>query len=195
MKSTHLIQAFLMASLLLTGCASSPPARFYSINSGITPAPANTAATTTIAIAPVTVPEMVDRPQIVTRSARNEINFSEFARWAEPLKQATARAIGDQLAQQIPGATVFTYPQGANVDAQYQLLIEVSRFDAVLGESLTLEALWTLKSSAAQKPQTGRSVVNEPLQGDKSYDALAAATGRAMASLSREIAAAIQRGQ
>jgi hypothetical protein len=42
----------------------------------------------------VTVPDVVDRPQFVTRAGLNQVTINEFARWGEPLKGEIARVIG-----------------------------------------------------------------------------------------------------
>ena len=48
-------------------------------------------------VGPVTVPELVDRPQMVTRVSDNEVAVNEFARWGESLKSNIPRVIASNL--------------------------------------------------------------------------------------------------
>jgi len=190
-KSIQLV--VLLAAAALTGCGSSPKASFYSLSAG--PAPATDEAkaphTITIAIAPVSVPELVDRPQFVVRAGENQVTINEFERWAGPLRSEIPRVIADNLAQFIPGASVFVYPQSANVDAHVRVLIEVRRFESAPGDAVTVEVLWVVQTAKASARQSGRSVVREAT--DKAgYEAVAAAHSRALIAVSRDIAAVVR---
>jgi uncharacterized lipoprotein YmbA len=69
--------------------------------------------------------------------------------------------------------------------------IDVQRFESVPGESVLVEALWSVRPAAGGAIRTGRTVAPEPVQG-KTYDAVAAAHSRALAKVSGDIAAAIR---
>ena len=89
--------ATLLAVLVLAGCGSSPKANFYTLGSDAPP-PRAPAAPYRIAIGIVTVPDLIDRPQIVTRTGANQVTIDEFARWAEPLQGEIPRVIAANLA-------------------------------------------------------------------------------------------------
>lgn len=185
--------AVLLAAAVLAGCGSSPKVNFYSLSAGQAPATANakTPHTITIAIAAISVPEHVDRPQFVVRSGENQVTINEFERWAGPLRNEIPRVIAGNLTTLVPGAGVFVYPQSANVDAHFKLLIEVQRFDSVPGNAATVEVLWTVKPAKNGASRSGRSVVREAT--DKAgYEAVAAAHSRALMAVSRDIAAAVR---
>jgi uncharacterized lipoprotein YmbA len=71
------------------GCASTKPARFYTLSpldgtgerSGTVPAEQRIA----VAVGPIAIPDYLDRPQILTRSGPRELELSEFERWAGSL--------------------------------------------------------------------------------------------------------------
>jgi uncharacterized lipoprotein YmbA len=193
--------AALLVFPVLSGCGSSPKSTFYTLSSGVAPESAPAAVPLNVVIGPVTVPEMVDRPQLVVRAAANQVTINEFARWAEPLKSEIPRVIADNLGQLLNGARVSTYPQGGNSDADYQVLVEVQRFDSALGDAATVVVLWTVRPPKGGDPKTGRSVAREPVQAkdkakdtdkEKDYDALVAAHSRALAAVSRDIAEVIR---
>ena len=183
--------AALLAFPVLAGCGSSPKSTFYTLSSGAAPAPAPATAPLSVAIAAVTVPDIVDRPQFVVRVAANQVTINEFARWAAPLKDEIPRVIADNLTRLLNGARVATHPQAGNTDTDYLVRIGVQRFDSALGDAATVEVLWSVRPPKGGAPRTGRSVVREPVQG-KDYDALVAAHSRALAAVSREIADALR---
>jgi uncharacterized protein len=180
-----------LAVFALAGCGSSPKVEFYTLSSATAPPGTTAAAAYVVAIGPVTVPEAVDRPQFVTRAAGNQVAIDEFARWAAPLRSEIPRVIAANLAQLLNGARVFAYPQGANVEADCKVLIDVQRFDSVPGDAAAVEVLWTVRPVKGGAQKAGRSAVREPA-GGPGYDALAAAHGRALSAVSRDIAEAIR---
>ena len=57
--------------------------------------------------------------------------------------------------------------------------------------TVTIDALWTIRPPSGGEPKRGRSAAREQSGGD-GYDALVAAYGRALATVSRDIAEAIR---
>ena len=183
--------AVLLAAAVLAGCGSSPKSSFYTLSSGAVPQQAPGSAPYSVAIGAVTVPEIIDRPQLVTQAAANQVTINEFARWASPLKSEIPRVIADNLTRLLNGARVATHPQSGNADTDYLLAIGVQRFDSALGDAATVEVLWSVRPPKGGSPRTGRSVVREPV-GAAGYDALVAAHSRALAAVSRDIAEALR---
>ena len=187
---------FLWTAILLTlfaGCATSPASKFYTLSpvqaveqsveqsSGGHPV--------TIAIDPVTVPELVDRSQIVTKLDANRVSIDEFARWAEPLKKQIPSVLAADLGRFIPGAIVSTYPQRVD-DNAYRISIDVQAFDSSTNGTVTLAVIWSVRSPKGGENVSGRSVVHETA-GGPGYDALVKAHSRALASVASDIAVAM----
>ncbi len=60
-------------AIITAGCATSPPARFYTLNGIDKPEhapPTTTGKEETIGVGPVSIPAYLDRPQIVTLSGK-----------------------------------------------------------------------------------------------------------------------------
>lgn len=185
--------AFLTISSI-AGCASSPRETYYTLSvgavvSGATPAGGESAHS--IAVGPITLPEVVDRPQFVLRAGANEVTIVELHRWAGPLRSEIPRIIADNLAADLNVKRVAAYPQSAGDNADYRVLVDIQRFDSTLGESVTIDALWTVKRVPDGVLRTGRSTTKES-SGGGSYDAVVAAHSRALATISHEIAEAIR---
>jgi len=177
-----------MVAVLAAGCAT-PTSRFYTLST--TPAPAGTPVAYSVAVGPVTIPAVIDRPQIVVSTSPNQVQLDEFNRWAAPLQSNIARVVADNLASILGTARVSLFPQTMSAAADYRVAIQVQRFDTAPGDAASLEALWTITRTKDGTAQTGRTSVREssPSGG---YDGVAAAHSRALARLSRDIADAIQ---
>ena len=143
-----------------------------------------------VVVAPVTVPDLVDRPQFVIRVSENRVKLDEFARWAGPVKSQIPRVMAADLALFLHGARVSVYPQDTDPGAAYRVRVELQRFDGAPGDAATVEALWSVSPPKGVSPLTGRTLVRESGAGTD-YDALAAAYIRALGAVSRDIAAAI----
>jgi len=181
------IVAVLTLITFVAGCAS-PPSRFYSLSAATEPtAPSSNLS---IAVGPVSVPAVVDRPQIVVNMGPNQVRLEEFNRWAAPLQNNIARVVADNLVLMLGTPRVILSEQLLSADVDYRAAIEVQSFQSAPGEAAMLDAVWNVRRAKDGKAETGRTTVRETVQ-EKSYDALAAAHSRALARLSRDIATAV----
>ena len=183
--------AAMLAIAALTGCGTSPKSHFYTLSSGAALERPENKTQYTVAIGPVTVPDIIDRPQIVTSIAANQVQLAEQERWASPVKSEISRVVADTLMRQLDGAYVYVYPHYVSTNPDYQVLLEVQRFDSKLGDAVTVEALWAVRPAQGGAVKNGRSAVREATKGD-GYDALVAAYSRALAAVSRDIAEEIR---
>ena len=182
-RLTSILVVFLFVAFV-SGCAS-PASRFYTLSAGATPAA--TTSNLSVAVGPVSVPAVVDRPEIVVSTGPNQVRLEEFNRWAAPLQNSIARVVAENLVAMLGTPRVTLSSQMLSTGADYRTVIEVQGFDSAPGEAATLDAVWTVSRTKDGKSQTGRTTVRETVQGN-GYDALAAAHSRALARLSRDIA-------
>ena len=141
-------------------------------------------------VGPVTIPAAVDQPQFVVQVASNRVDVDEFNRWAAPLNDSIARAVAGDLAALLGTPEVATAPM-ANFAPDYAVTIDVQRFESYRGQAAEIDAVWVVRQTANGRTRSGRTVAQEPVQGD-GFDALAAAHSRALQRLSADIAAAIR---
>lgn len=188
----HTLALFANLALLgLVGCGSSPPNRFYTLESRATAEPAAGNNSYSVTVVSVSVPELVDRPQMVLRVDANRVAITEQSRWAEPLKSAIARAVAGNLGRLLDGARVGFYPQNTSADADYRVVVDIQRFESEPGTAATIEVLWTVKAAKGKAEKSGRSLVREAVTGSVP-EALVAAHERALIAVSRDIAAAVR---
>jgi uncharacterized lipoprotein YmbA len=176
------------AALALAACATSPPSRFFTLSGAA--APAAPTGTVSVVVGPVTVPAVVDRPEIVVTVAPNEVWLDEFNRWASPLPDAIAVATAENLGAALATSRAASLVQSA-VDVDFRASVEVQRFESAPGAYALLDAVFTIRRTADARAVTGRTTAREAT-ADKSYEALAAAHSRAIARLAADIAAAIR---
>jgi hypothetical protein len=185
------IGAALAWGLVLSGCGSSPPQRFYAFDTTNPPEPAATApAAYSISIGPVMVPTLVDRPQLVLSTGPNRVQLAEQSRWAEPLKDSIPRVLAADLAQLLPGANVSPYTQAAISHPDYRVQLDVRQFESAPGSAASIDALWVVNVEKDGRQITGRTVRREAVNGTGD-DALVAAHQRALEAVSRDIAQVI----
>ena len=188
----------ILTILLLAGCGgSSQRVEFYTLNplSGLQ-AQANTPATDqkiSIGVGPVEIPEILDRPQIVTRTGPNKLNIDEFHRWAGRLDEGFAGVLAENISLLLATDQVTVYPWPADFKPHYRVGLKIRYLEGQWGKDVLLEAIW--KVSGQQSHQTSsvqKSVIRDPLAPEPDYEALVAAYSRAIAQLSREIVKEIQ---
>ena len=200
--STYALTAAL--SIVLAGCAGGgTPESFFALNDGgivqsTTAGRTTDAASSTlpgIVISAVTVPELVDRPQIVTRDSANRVIVSEQNLWAEPVRSGVARTLATRIARAMDAAgkpvQVAAYPQSSIASPVLRITVDVVRFDAVPNGEAVVEALWSVRRPADNVVRTGRTAASAPIAGT-SYDAIVQGWSDALAIVDRDIAAMVE---
>lgn len=188
----HPIPVFVTGLILTTlgGCASPPDERFYTLSAIAAADPAMAARAYTVSVGPVSVPEMVDRPQLVLRLDANRVAILEHERWAAPLPSGIGQVVATNLAQLLGDVRVAVYPQNATANPDYRVALDVQRFESTPGAAASLDVLWTIRNAKGVLVKASRSTVSEPARSADT-EALVAAHDRALAALSRDIARAL----
>ena len=137
------------------------------------------------------LPRYLDRPQIVTRASANRLELAEFDQWGAPLRQAFPRVLAENLARLIPSEHVLVSPWGPSVRPDFQVAVEVARFEGALNREVELAVRWSVVDRDGKEVGAGSPRLTEPSGPD--YESLVAAQSRLVAALSREIAEAVRR--
>ncbi|WP_169741327.1 PqiC family protein [Andreprevotia chitinilytica] len=172
-----------LAALLLAGC-STPQEHFYSLSAPDTAAAGTITGAVAAVVGPVTVPEALDRPQLLVRK-EGELRVLDLRLWVQPLKSEIATVVAAELGRKLNRPVAVT-GQSAASDAPQQVVIDIQRLDATLGGSVTLEALWRIRDGDGKVLHSGRSTVSD-VSADASYEALVAAQRRVVLKLADEI--------
>lgn len=190
-----LFGSWLMA-LTVSGClGSGRPIEFYTLAPLSSPAAGTSGASATIvAVYPAVIPAALDRPQIVTRTDENQIMLSEFNRWGGSLKEEISRTLVENLGILLADRRVSVMSANLALDPACFVAVTFNRFDGRLGDSVWLNAAWTVRDQKHKKTLAVRnSILQEKVLGP-GYADLVAAQSRALGALSREIAAELAAG-
>jgi uncharacterized lipoprotein YmbA len=189
-----LIVGFLV--MVLLGCASTPPTRFFVLSpvSGFEKMGTREGERCfAIGIGPVKIPEYLNQPEIVTRITQNEVRLDEFAEWAEPLEDNISRTLAENLSSLLCIRTIAIFPWRGQTPIDYRIDVHVIQMDGILGESASLDVAWSITDGTDRKKSpllTKRSTYKESTGGGD-YGAFVSAQSRNLASLSREISETI----
>ena len=183
-----------VALLVLGGCAHTAPTNFYVL----TPLPSLEIGTRAMAategpeigLGPLTLPPYLDRPQIVTRSGQAKLNLGEFDHWAAPLHDSMLDVLAENLSILIPTDRVLTYPWPRLTSIDYQISIDMFRFDGALGGEVVLLARWRILDKDGKERLMKKSYYHTA-SGSQDYEAMANTLSRMLESLSREMATAL----
>ena len=186
------IAAALLAAVIVTGCAKGPPPKFYMLETPAATEPEGLEQGVIIGVGPVSLPGHLDRNQIVSRESGVKLQISESDQWAEPLKEGVIRVLAVQLAHTLDSNRIFALPLRQRREMDYQVAVDVVRFDGVVGQDVVLGARWTILSGDGKKLLLSRvSRFTEPAGGPELAD-LVAAQSRAVAKLGEAIGAAVK---
>ncbi len=190
---------FLILTMLLTVTAcvgiggNSPPTHHYVLSSA-----AAVDATTdyqseelSIGLWLVTLPDILDRPQIVTRIDQYGVQLGEFDRWAGDLKLNMTHHIADELRIRLRTGRVSVYPWLTNQTINYQVKVDVTRFDGTLGGTTVLKGTWILLDGGGKKELLHEAFLINANAKDSSYTAMVAALSKLVTSLSEQISVGI----
>lgn len=137
------------AALLLAGCVNlepvADPTRHYVLAS--TARSVETASgdcATTLVLGPVTLPAHLENARIAVRVGANEVRYSEYHRWAEPLRESVARLLREELAAADPDTCVLPFGPGTPSTFDRQLIVEITRLDFTPENRAHVTANWRL---------------------------------------------------
>ncbi len=186
----------LIVYLFFAGCgtfsARPDPSRFFTLSSLQESKEASDksgpAESISLGIGPLKFPGYLDRQEIVTRSAENRFDVSEYNRWAEPLDENFGRVLSQNLALLLPNGRILQYPWPSNKKLDFQVEIEVLRFEVNSARDADLWARWEVidvsdKSLVAMKESHLKRQAK-----NRSTEAAVAALSEVGGDLSREIA-------
>lgn len=184
--------ALTLSAFLLGGCAASAPAHFYVLTPIDRRAPAM-AKEPVVGVGPVHIPAYLDQPQMVKRATPNRLDINEFERWGGPLQQDVIRVLAQNLTLLLGTSRVVTYPWETAIPVDFQVSLDLRRFDAGPDGEVHLEALWSVfQGDGRRLLHMTQSSLAVPLSGPD-FDAVAQAQSMALGELSQAIAHELSR--
>ena len=190
-RIAHLTIVVVVVTLVACG-GRTPPAKFYTLqpvqqSSMGRSMPGEVA----LAVGPVAIPAAIDRAEIVTREAGNEVSFSEYHRWAGPLAKSIASVVAQNIGTLLATERVTPFTRENIFQPTHRVVVNINRYDSQLSKEFRLNATWSIKELKGSKLLlVQNSIIRESL-ASSTYEGLVAAQSKALAALSQKIAAAL----
>ncbi len=103
----------------------------------------------------VTIPEYLDRPDILVRSNGNELSPLPDARWAEDLSITTSRIMAADLAAALPGADIIAWPTRVERAINFRITVDLTKFESDASGAVEIEGRWTLLDARTDASRAG----------------------------------------
>ncbi|MEQ9875587.1 PqiC family protein [Pectobacterium brasiliense] len=187
---------------LLSAC-SSPPVRYHTLLTPTSPvAPPSFMANTThaapffIDVLPVGVPAQLDTSQLVIRQGDSGAVVLDNERWLSPLSEEIRTALSAALTQRLNTQDVSGLVRSADTPV-VRIHLQVRRFDSWPGQSVALDADWSLSAVGAvgEEDERARLLCRSQFteQAANSDTAMLHAQQQIIARLAEQIAATATR--
>ena len=191
------LRGLMLATVFVAACGTTPASRLYTLGADASESDRVAQETRRIEIVAVRIPDLWDRPQLVLTKSANEVNFSEFHRWASPLKAEIPRVVVRNLSRVLDDPTIWLREDFAGARPDMRVQVTIDRMEASAGDSVQLDAAWAIRAAEGDfVARVGRVSIVEKT-ADASHDAVVSATRRALLALSVAVAkdiAAVPKG-
>ena len=198
-RRLSVLAVFLCSPFVLSGCLTGkqPQTRFYVLD----PMPASEAAlagaarspSLAVDIAALRLPQYLERPQIVTRAANNELKLAEYHQWGGNLAKNIMRISARNLARLLDTAQITIFSRRPPTAPDVRIEINVLQFERGPDMRVVLSAQWRILTGSEGTLKVARisELYSEPLAAEAPIDATVRAMSQLIAKLDHEIAVAI----
>jgi uncharacterized lipoprotein YmbA len=194
-RAPTLVVCLALALPLATACsflkARPDPTQYFVLTSPEPKAPV-TPTPVVLGVDQIELPEYLMRPELLTRSASNQISVAEYERWGEPLKDGVARTLRRDLENELGVGHVVAAPFEPASRPPLIVDVQVRRFERVVDEGAVLEATWTIRDGKSGTTLVTRDSRQRQPVASKDGRATVAALSGTLAALAGEIAAAVR---
>lgn len=140
----HLVLlTMLFAAIALCACGRSTPTNYYVLESTAPDMASGPLPSTSLRVAPVTVPQYADKTNLVRQGVAQQganagangsavsISLDDTQQWAETLPEGIRRVVQAELAEPLRQKKVHALANADESDSDYTLFIHVERLDSV----------------------------------------------------------------
>lgn len=188
-KMTRIL-AVMMVPIVLGACASSSPARFYTLHALV---PAQEQGTLDfgdqwVGIGPVRIPDYMDRPQLVTRGDGHRIEIHEFDRWADGIVDRVLLVMMENVVRLSDSKRVAPYPWPSAFRPDRRVVGEILAFESGPTGEVVLRVRWLMHDTGNSREGEVRVSEYKESASPGDFDGIVAAMSRALERWSRDVA-------
>ena len=152
-----------------------------------TPASLANRPSLTIGIGPIDLPDYLRRPEVVTVASPNQLELAAEKRWGEPLDKDFARVFAENISQLLKTQQLEKYPWPVRTHIDYQIVIDVQRFETTSDRQSQLVARWIIKDGSGKDLYASETKASAPVGPGETGPSIALSND--LATLSHEVAA------
>ena len=183
-------RALALAALLVVAGCTSPDTAYYTLRA-VPGTPAG-GGPPSVQIRRPSLAGYLDRPEIVRDSSNYRLRLNSGERWGEPLGDLFGRVLAENLAQRLPGSSVFTEAGAISADPAATVEIDVQRFDLDVGNTAVLLVQAAVQRGRSHDPGASHSIrLTLPVAGPDTQS-LVAAEGQLLGQLADNLAKALR---
>jgi uncharacterized lipoprotein YmbA len=188
-----------LAIMSMVSCASilAPQpdrSRFFVLSGGVDGGAAKSTALGArqlwVGVGPLQIPDYLQRSGIATRVGPTQVRYSQVNRWAEPLEELFPRVLAQDLSTSLSTNQVVLFPWPGNMRIDYQVQVNVERFELTAQDQAVLAASWIIKD-----PLTGQILAsgetNESRPAGSDAAAATSALSQALGAMANSLASRI----
>lgn len=173
----YLVRFLLLILLLnLPACWGGSPSIYYTL---LTPPVLSTQAnstpkmnTSSLGVGPLTLPEHLDRPHLVTREGQHTLKVHTRHRWSASLGNQLLNQLESSLMTQLNDQVIISYPWERSWRPTRQFMVDVKSLEGSMGEQVYAEFVWRIieiksdrvlhqgrfKTQSSARPKKGETV-------------------------------------
>lgn len=171
------------------GCSVAPPAQFYQLQQPVTDV-ASRENTATVLLGPLKIADYLQRESLLQREADGSLTLSQQARWAGSLDNDIGQFLLRQVSAQLGSSRISLYPDRIGMQAQAQVVLNISRLDSGVQQPAVLEAQWRLLDAKGELSSSRVLRLEEQHNGELSDQVRA--QSELLGQLSKQLVAALK---
>lgn|SRR5487761_809800 len=176
-------------SFMLSGCGSSPPTHYYTLDPVPAAPSSRAAASMVVQVAAVHIPAALDRRGMVREAAAGSADVSAQNRWVAPLSQMVQRVLTQDLARRLPKGRVIL-PQEPAAANTHKIVVDILQFESNASGDVIFDGSWSLLRSGSAETALATRHVRLSTRGAGDFGAQAQAMSRILGRLADQIAQA-----
>jgi uncharacterized lipoprotein YmbA len=176
---------------LLCACATSRPDHFYILSAQPQAAAQPPSTPATPVVLKVTLPSLVDRPEMVLNTSADGVRVLEHERWGAPLADLVVQTLGQDMERRRSDLLVGGPGAARASGAPIKITVDVVQMTARQGDRVSIETHWRIVDPRKPADLAGNEVFSAPL-GQDSYAAIAQALSDCLGNFADRLVAQIQ---
>lgn len=181
-----------LCCFMLASCAAQPPTYYFDLTTQTVAGNQHISDEVTLGVGPITLPQLLDRPGIVSRHSETGVKVASYHVWAGELEPTFTRVLADNIATDLQHQTVWASPWDNRFRPEYQIRVFVDRFSGELDGDVQLRLSWTLLGDYGQKAISTHRY-NAVVVSDGSYQGYVDALNTLLTEFARQVSKTLTR--